>query len=42
MIEVYANAGVETRHLCVPLAWYYEAESGWAGRNALYLQHATA
>ena len=41
MIEVYANAGVETRHLCVPLAWY-EAESGWAGRNALYLEHATA
>ena len=40
MVEVYANAGVETRHSCVPLSWY-ETASGWAGRNALYLRHAT-
>jgi alkylresorcinol/alkylpyrone synthase len=39
LVPAYANAGIETRHSCVPLGWY-EREVGWRERNALYLENA--
>jgi alkylresorcinol/alkylpyrone synthase len=39
MMGVFGNAGIDTRHSTVPLAWYDEPH-GWAERNALYLEHA--
>ena len=39
LLGVFANAGIETRHSCVPLAWY-AAPVGWAERNRLYLDCA--
>lgn len=41
LLPVYANAGIETRHSCVPLEWY-ERPHGWAEKNALFLEHAVA
>ena len=41
LLPVYGNAGIETRHSCVPPEWY-EASHGWAEKNRLYLEHATA
>jgi alkylresorcinol/alkylpyrone synthase len=39
LLPVYGNAGIETRHSCVPLDWYGRP-AGWRERNELYLQHA--
>jgi alkylresorcinol/alkylpyrone synthase len=39
LMPVYANAGIDTRHSCVPIDWY-EQEHSWAERNALYIEHA--
>lgn len=39
LIPVYANAGIETRHSCVPLDWY-AGEHSWAQRNAIYVENA--
>ena len=39
LLPVYANAGIEARRSCVPLAWYME-EHGFAERNNLFLHHA--
>jgi alkylresorcinol/alkylpyrone synthase len=39
LMPVYANAGIDTRHSCVPIEWY-EKEHSWAERNALYVEHA--
>src|SRR5258708_29514924 len=39
LLPVYDNAGIETRHSCVPLDWYGRP-AGWRERNELYLQHA--
>lgn len=39
LLPVYGNAGIETRHSCVPLDWYGRPV-GWRERNELYLQHA--
>ncbi|MEX2451207.1 MAG: 3-oxoacyl-[acyl-carrier-protein] synthase III C-terminal domain-containing protein [Rhodospirillales bacterium] len=36
---VYANAGIERRHSCMPLTWYL-APHGWAERSRLYITHA--
>ena len=36
---VFANADIETRHSCVPIAWY-GAEHGFAEKNALYIDNA--
>ena len=36
---VYGNAGIETRHSCVPADWY-ERPHGWAEKNALYVENA--
>jgi alkylresorcinol/alkylpyrone synthase len=39
MLLVYDNAGVETRHSCVPLDWY-RSSGGWKDRNALFIEHS--
>ncbi len=39
LLPVYANAGIERRHSCVPLDWYL-AEYSFGERNALFLEHA--
>ncbi len=41
MARSYDNAGVKTRHSCVPLAWYREPH-GWPERSRLYEEHAVA
>lgn len=41
LMPVYANAGIDTRHSCVPIDWY-EREHSWAERNALYVENAVA
>lgn len=41
MAAAYGNAGVETRHSCVPLDWYLE-QHGWPERTQLYEQNAIA
>lgn len=40
LLPVFTNAGIETRHSCVPIEWYAEPH-GWADRNAIYLDSAT-
>lgn len=39
LLPVYANAGIDTRHSCVPLDWY-AGEHSWAERNAIYVENA--
>ena len=39
LMPVYANAGIDTRHSCVPLDWY-AGEHSWAERNAVYVENA--
>jgi alkylresorcinol/alkylpyrone synthase len=39
LMPVYANAGIETRHSCVPIDWYAQDHS-WAERNATYVENA--
>lgn len=39
MAAAYGNAGVETRHSCVPLDWYLDAHS-WSERMQLFEAHA--
>lgn len=39
LMPVYANAGIDTRHSCVPLDWY-AGEHTWAQRNAIYVENA--
>ncbi len=39
MRPAYANAGIETRHSCVPLEWFAE-DRGWRGKNQAFLDHA--
>lgn len=41
MAAAYGNAGVETRHSCVPLDWYLEPH-GWPERSQLYEDNAIA
>jgi alkylresorcinol/alkylpyrone synthase len=41
MAAAYGNAGVETRHSCVPLDWYLEPH-GWPERMRLYERNALA
>ena len=38
--EAYTNAGIEKRHICVPLEWLYE-DHQWKERSDLYLEAAT-
>ncbi|MEX2201129.1 MAG: type III polyketide synthase, partial [Dongiaceae bacterium] len=39
LLPVFANAGIEKRHSCMPLDWFSEAH-GWKERNDLYERHA--
>jgi alkylresorcinol/alkylpyrone synthase len=39
LLEVFDHAGVETRHVSMPLEWY-EAPHGFRETNALYVGHA--
>jgi alkylresorcinol/alkylpyrone synthase len=39
LLPAFANAGIATRHSCVPLEWYTRPV-GWKARNELYLEHA--
>lgn len=41
LLPIYDNAGIATRYSCVPLEWY-EAQSSWKNRNALFIEHAVA
>lgn len=35
----FLNTGIETRHSCVPIEWYFEPH-GWGDRNTTYLENA--
>jgi len=41
LLPVFANTGIERRHSCVPVEWYYDAH-GWRERNQRYLESASA
>src|SRR5215470_12155442 len=39
LLPVFGNAGIDTRHFCMPGDWYL-APHGWAERSRLYVQHS--
>ncbi|WP_282608310.1 type III polyketide synthase [Pelagibius sp. Alg239-R121] len=39
LMPVFAHAGIETRHSCVPLEWYRNA-ADWKQRNSIYVDSA--
>ena len=39
LLPVFENAGIATRHSCVPLEWYLEPH-GWVERSRLFREHA--
>ncbi len=39
LLPVYDNAGIRTRHSCVPLEWYLEGHD-WPTRNRIYIKNA--
>lgn len=39
LMPVFGNAGIETRHSCVPLEWYLDA-ADWKHRNSIYVESA--
>jgi alkylresorcinol/alkylpyrone synthase len=39
LMPAYINAGIDRRHSCVPLEWYF-ARHGWRERTALFVEHA--
>jgi alkylresorcinol/alkylpyrone synthase len=41
LMPVFENAGIATRHSCVPIDWYLQPH-GWQERNQLYLDNAVA
>ena len=41
LVPIFENAGIETRHSCVPLEWYVEPHD-FAERNRIYLENAVA
>lgn len=41
LMPVYANAGVERRHACVPIDWHNRLH-GWRERSEIYLENAVA
>jgi alkylresorcinol/alkylpyrone synthase len=41
MLEIFDNAGIETRYSCVPLEWFARPVA-WSERNRLYVEHAVA
>jgi alkylresorcinol/alkylpyrone synthase len=40
LMPVFENAGIASRHSCVPFDWYRQPH-GWRERNRLYLENAT-
>jgi alkylresorcinol/alkylpyrone synthase len=41
LMPAYGNAGIDRRHSCVPLEWYFQRH-GWKERSALFVEHAPA
>ena len=41
LMPVFSTTGIRRRYSCVPIDWYYEAQS-WPARNAVYLESAQA
>ena len=41
LLPVFGNAAIESRYSCVPIEWYM-ADHGFAERNRLYIENATA
>ncbi len=41
LLPAFGNAGIETRHSCVPIEWY-QSPSDWKSRNALFIDNAVA
>jgi len=41
MLEIFDNAGIETRYSCVPLEWFARPVA-WSERNRLYVEHGVA
>lgn len=41
LAPIFENAGIETRHSCVPLEWYLEPHD-FAERNRIYVENAVA
>lgn len=39
LVRVFDNAGIRTRHLVRPLAWFHE-DHGWPDRTAAYIEEA--
>ncbi|MBX6321741.1 MAG: type III polyketide synthase [Rhodospirillaceae bacterium] len=39
LLPVYVNAGIDTRHSCVPIEWH-ERPHGWVDRMRLYVDNA--
>lgn len=39
LLPAFGNAGIETRHSCVPIEWFL-TPSTWKGRNALFVDNA--
>lgn len=39
LLPAFGNAGIETRHSCVPIEWYLSA-SDWKTRNDLFIDNA--
>ena len=40
-MPVFSTTGIRRRYSCVPIEWYYDAQS-WPQRNAVYLESAQA
>jgi alkylresorcinol/alkylpyrone synthase len=41
LLQVFEHTGIESRRVCMPLAWYGEPH-GFGETNALYVEHALA
>jgi len=41
LMPVFTTTGIRRRYSCVPIEWYYDAQS-WPQRNAIYLESAQA
>ena len=41
LLQIFENAQIDKRHLCMPLEWY-ATDHSFAEKNALYVEHALA
>src|SRR5262245_44558237 len=39
LLPVFAHAGIDSRHFCMPIEWYMQPHS-WAERNQLFVEKA--